>query len=260
MLEQLRKYKQMLDEGLISDADYMSLKEKLIGNKHVMENADFDSCKDQALTEDVNSVIDNLKHDHDDNLQSEPIKESLKDNTIHASIEHAQGSLESHHTKTTSFKTAITFLSLLLVGSLIANGWLFYQLRSSVHNTIASQEEKIDSLESVLDANERFLASIDNFDHNADAGFGSDKFYSSDKVIVVRHNDFSKAFLLTCKLNETRVYADCNSDAASVEFADNWVGNTMKVKVVPNHTGATVVTFTNNTDDVSFRVLIVVYR
>lgn len=91
------------------------------------------------------------------------------------------------------------------------------------------------------------------------AGYASSNFFASDSVIVVGKNDTDCKFTLTANWsNGGTVEVEYSSSAAWVSFDnDEWYTST-KMTVHPRSKGVTVVTFSNDVDSKTFKVLIIV--
>lgn len=91
-------------------------------------------------------------------------------------------------------------------------------------------------------------------------GYASNNFKSSESVIVVDKDEKDRKFTLTANWTSGgSVSVDYSrSDAATVAFdSDSWTTST-KVTVQPWRLGVTVVTFSNNVNSQTFKVLIIV--
>lgn len=91
------------------------------------------------------------------------------------------------------------------------------------------------------------------------AGYASSNFFASDSVIVVGKNDTDCKFTLTANWsNGGTVEVEYSSSAAWVSFDnDEWYTST-QMTVHPRSKGVTVVTFSNDVDSKTFKVLIIV--
>ena len=90
-------------------------------------------------------------------------------------------------------------------------------------------------------------------------GYAASNFFASDSVIVVSKGEFNKKFNLTAYWsNGGSVIVSYSSDAAKVSFDNESWSKSTEMTVIPREVGVTVVTFSNNVDSKSFKILIVV--
>ena len=142
---------------------------------------------------------------------------------------------------------------------------------------IKTQEEKISSLESTINSQNSTIniqnSEIANLEaenaslqSTAEAfgllsshfGYGADHFRTSEGVVVVSLNDYSRLTLTAYWDNGGTVSVDYSSSAAELEFDESTWSTAVAMTVVPYQKGVTVVTFTNNADNYSFDLLIIV--
>ena len=93
-----------------------------------------------------------------------------------------------------------------------------------------------------------------------DAGYGSALFYASEDLIVMRRDDPPRPLTLTIDYTGSLgIRTEQDSDAASLRFTENvWYGRTTQLTVIPEHPGITVFTFSNDRNDIAFRVRVIV--
>ena len=105
----------------------------------------------------------------------------------------------------------------------------------------------------------RFKETCD-FLESPDAGYGSQMFYASEKLIVTYRDAPPQPLVLTVDYTGSLgILLEQDTDAAQVRFSENvWYGRTTKLEVIPEHPGITVFTFGNDRNNVSFRVKVIV--
>lgn len=126
---------------------------------------------------------------------------------------------------------------------------------SSQTTTINQQKNEISNLK----AKGGYFDDIVSDMRYGNAGYASSNFFASDSVIVVGKNDTDCKFTLTANWsNGGTVEVEYSSSAAWVSFDnDEWYTST-KMTVHPRSKGVTVVTFSNDVDSKTFKVLIIV--
>ncbi len=140
---------------------------------------------------------------------------------------------------------------------------------SSKTATIASNKTKIASQETTINQQKKQISDLkvkkDYFDEivskmrYGNAGYAASNFCASDSVIIVDKNDTSCKFTLTANwANGGTVSVDYSSGAARVSFDNNSWSKSTSMTVHPYREGVTVVTFSNNVDSKTFKVLIIV--
>ena len=158
----------------------------------------------------------------------------------------------------------ITILSTLLVVSVF---FCIYQ-----HSTISSQKvalkkknSSIQLLNNRLDSVKNKISAYDNLIsalNKSNLGYASNNFHSSEGVIVVSKNQKNRKFTLTAHWPNggtvTTDYYPRLLNSADVSFDnDNWSTST-SMTINPNREGITTVTFSNDIDNRTFDVVIVV--
>ena len=98
------------------------------------------------------------------------------------------------------------------------------------------------------------------FLESEDAGYGSQLFYASEKLIVMYRDAPPQTLVLTVDYTGSLgILLEQDTDAAQIRFSENvWYGRTTKLEVIPEHPGITVFTFGNDRNNVSFRVRVIV--
>lgn len=183
-------------------------------------------------------------------------------------------------------KIASIILIVLVVISLAANIGLlsYYNYRTAdmqaqldaANKTIAKKEATITSYEkkialntTLIDQQKTELSTLKNksgyFDdivsgmRDGNAGYAASNFFASDSVIVVSKSNSSYKFTLTANWsNSGAVNVDYSSLCAYVTPDNNKWHTSTKITVHPRKVGVTVVTFSNNVDSKTFKVLIIV--
>lgn len=122
-------------------------------------------------------------------------------------------------------------------------------------NTINSQKKTISNLKPKATNYDDICSSL----KYGNIGYAAYNFKSDESIIVVRKNERDRKFTLTANWSSGgSVGVSYSSTAATVSFdKDSWyTSTTMTVK--PRSVGATVVTFTNDVNSDSFKILIIV--
>ena len=88
---------------------------------------------------------------------------------------------------------------------------------------------------------------------------GSDRFYADTPVVVLSMKDESATFGITANfLRQANVAYSAGTDVAVFEWTEeSWKKNT-DIRVTPKAPGTTVITFTNDLNDATFQVLVIV--
>ncbi len=90
-------------------------------------------------------------------------------------------------------------------------------------------------------------------------GYGSDNYYADACVVVMRLSDGTARFGLEAKWDaEVTMNVQWFGDAASVDFSREWEDTHTEMVVTAYKAGACVATFTNDYDNATFSVLIIV--
>lgn len=190
---------------------------------------------------------------------------------------------KKHHKKG---KVAIIVLSVILLISLAANIAMFFYFdhRNTVlytqldeaHHTIENMNDSISSYEDKValqtttidyqkDQLANFKVRAGYFDDILEemcygrAGYGSDNFFVSDSVIVVKKSNTNYKINLTAYWSESgSVEVSYSSSCAKLSFDyEEWYRSTT-LTVQPMSKGVTVATFSNSVDFKTFKVLIIV--
>lgn len=169
----------------------------------------------------------------------------------------------------------ITLLSVLLVASIGLNVMQYFQGKEAVE-TVATQTTKIEKLEkevstqkSTISSQKTKIASLekkgDYFDtlckelSTGNIGYAASNFKSSESVIIVDKNETNRKFTLTANwTNGGTVSVDYSGSAAWVDFDTNSWTTSTKMTIEPWQEGVTAVTFSNDVDSRTFKVIIIV--
>ena len=129
-------------------------------------------------------------------------------------------------------------------------------LNTQLNNQITESKKKI----SLLEKDSKTLDVILSFLQSSNAGFASSKFKASDKIFVVDKNDIQTSFTLTCGFSGSTTVSTRNSgSSANIVFTQNqWYGATTKLLISPRSVGTTIITFSNDQNTQTFKILIVV--
>ena len=132
---------------------------------------------------------------------------------------------------------------------------------SSLNSTISSQKETISSLRSQINS---LTASKSKgskiYDDLIDFKYGTkySDYYSDTEVIVVRIGE-TKAFKITYNVTaKSTVYYQSNNRYSTGEWGKDWENHSCSFKITGNYTGTTTYTFTNDYNNLSFNVLVIV--
>lgn len=139
------------------------------------------------------------------------------------------------------------------------------QLKNQLKSTEASRERfkalyehaKTDLEEAQKDVH--YFDLIHRFLTGSNAGYASDQFYASKSVLILSLTGEAQSFSLTTGFSGNGKYSlRTSNNSASVSFTeDSWHGSTT-IRVAPRSTGATFITFSNNLNSQTFRVLVIV--
>ena len=121
--------------------------------------------------------------------------------------------------------------------------------------TISAQKNKITRLEEKAENYDDICSSMSG----GNIGYASSNFKTSESIIVLRKSEVDRKFTLTANWsNGGNVSVSYSSFAASVSFDNHswYTSTTMTIK--PAFEGVTVVTFSNDVNSSTFKVLIIV--
>lgn len=169
----------------------------------------------------------------------------------------------------------IVLLSVLLIGSIGLNVMQYLQGQEA-SETVAAQTTQIEELEkevstqkSTISSQKSQIANLEEkggyFDtickelSTGNIGYAASNFKASESVIVVDKNETNRKFTLTANwTNGGTVSTDYSGYSAWVNFDnDSWTTST-KITIEPWQEGVTAVTFSNDVDSKTFKVLIIV--
>ena len=169
----------------------------------------------------------------------------------------------------------IVLLSVLLVASIGLNVMQYFQGKEAIE-TVATQTTKIEKLEkevstqkSTISSQKTKIASLekkgDYFDtlckelSTGNIGYAASNFKSNESVIIVDKNETNRKFTLTANwTNGGTVSVDYSGSAAWVDFDSNSWTTSTKMTIEPWKEGVTAVTFSNDVDSRTFKVIIIV--
>lgn len=129
-------------------------------------------------------------------------------------------------------------------------------------STIASQKTTISDLNSQISGLKDKAGYYDTLCKEmttGKVGYAADNFKANASVVVVDKNTTNKKITLTAHWSGGgTVSTDYSSSAAWVDYdADSW-STTVNLTIKPEHEGVTAVTFSNNIDSKTFKVIIIV--
>ena len=126
---------------------------------------------------------------------------------------------------------------------------------STQKSTISSQKTKIASLEKKGDYFDTLCKELST----GNIGYAASNFKSSESVIIVDKNETNRKFTLTANwTNGGTVSVDYSGSAAWVDFDSNSWTTSTKMTIEPWKEGVTAVTFSNDVDSRTFKVIIIV--
>lgn len=133
---------------------------------------------------------------------------------------------------------------------------------ASQKDTISSQEGAISSLKStiaLLEKKSSYFDTVCKELSSGNIGYAASNFRASESVIVVDKNETNRKFTLTANWTSGGTVSVAYSDYAAIVSFDNnsWTTST-KMTIEPWHEGVTAVTFSNDVDSKTFKVLIIV--
>lgn len=171
----------------------------------------------------------------------------------------------------------IVLLSVLLIGSIGLNVMQYLQGQEA-SETVAAQTTQIEELEkevstqkSTISSQKSQIADLEEkggyFDtickelSTGNIGYAASNFKASESVIVVDKNETNRKFTLTANwTNGGTVSTDYSGYSAWVNFDnDSWTTST-KMTIEPWQEGVTAVTFSNDVDSKTFKILIIVTK
>ena len=127
---------------------------------------------------------------------------------------------------------------------------------STQGSTIATQKSKIAGLEDKAE----YYDEICSFLSRGNIGYAADNFKSSDSIILVRKGETNRKFTLTAYWSNGGTVSTSYSSflVAGVSFDnDNWSRSTT-MTINPRAEGINVITFTNDVDSKTFKIMIIV--
>lgn len=133
---------------------------------------------------------------------------------------------------------------------------------NSLNTTVSTQKEQINSQKNTitsLKVKEQYFDQICYELSSGNIGYASNNFKSNESIIVVGLNETNRKFTLTANWsNGGNVSTDYSGRAASVSFDNSSWYTSTKMTITPNYTGVTAVTFRNDVNSDTFKVLIIV--
>ena len=91
-------------------------------------------------------------------------------------------------------------------------------------------------------------------------GYATEDFRASTGVLILNKNDGKKTFnIITPYVYETTLWMDNSAEhIIKHEWTEEWEGNVIPVYITPKSQGVAVLTFTNDANESTFRVLVIV--
>lgn len=119
---------------------------------------------------------------------------------------------------------------------------------------IAEQEEQIGDMKTKSE-NYDIICSL----NNVNIGYISNEFRVTKGTVVLSKEDMGKQITLTTDwLDGATISTSYEGTSATLEFDNNTWYEKTTMTIVPHHEGITLVTFTNNLNSESFKVLLIV--
>ena len=125
---------------------------------------------------------------------------------------------------------------------------------SSQEKTISSQNSKISSLEATAESFSTICSAL----KSGNIGYAASNFNCSQSIVLVKKGETKKVTLTANWSNGGTVTFSYSTYAASVDFdQDSWTYST-KLSIKGLSSGVNVVTFSNNVDSKTFKIIIIV--
>lgn len=236
-------------------------------------------CNDTLGVPETNSAIQetaNLDLDSCQHLENNihPSNNSLPTkNSTDASVSKSSNSIAKHKLFSTSILLAIFII--LFIFSASINVLQYFSSKTALESS-TSYEAKVEnlnntvnSLNSALTEKEETINSLEKkssyFDvivsnlRYGNIGYATSNFNASESIIVVNKHETHRKFTLTAYWNNGgTVSVQHSTQAAEVSFdSDSW-NDSVSMTIVPRYEGITVVTFGNDVDFKTFKVIIIV--
>jgi hypothetical protein len=123
-------------------------------------------------------------------------------------------------------------------------------------STISSQRSEISELEDKAD----YYDDICAFLHSGNIGYAADNFKASDSVVLVEKSDTSKKITLTAYWSSGGSVSTSNSSflTAGIVFDNDSWSRTTTMTIKPYSEGLSIITFSNDVDSKTFKIMIIV--
>lgn len=129
---------------------------------------------------------------------------------------------------------------------------------STQKSTISNQEKEIAKLENTAEDYEAIVRAI----QSGNLGYAASNFNVNESVVVVGKNQTGRKVTLTAHWYDggkvSISYSPYNDRSASISFDEEHWDSTTKLSIIPKKTGVTTVTFSNDQDSKTFRMVIIV--
>lgn len=146
---------------------------------------------------------------------------------------------------------------IVLVLGLAYSGMMLLQSRSELSEMQAQVEAQQTQIEEMRSKTESYdkICSL----KNASIGHISNEFRVTKGTVVLSKHDKGKQITLTTDwLDGATISTNLEGTSASLDFDNNTWYEKTTMTIVPHHEGVTIVTFTNDLNSESFKVLLVV--
>lgn len=128
---------------------------------------------------------------------------------------------------------------------------------STQKSTISSQEKEIAKLENTAEDYDEIVSAL----KSGNLGYASSNFNVNESVVVVGKNQTGRKVTLTAHWYDggkvTTSYSIYNRSASVSYDEKEWTTST-KLTIIPHHEGVTTVTFLNDQDSETFKMIIIV--
>lgn len=104
---------------------------------------------------------------------------------------------------------------------------------------------------------QEIIGNVKNLYKGNNVGAASTNFFASDDILVMRSWNGSKTIKITCKYNAS-ISVSNSGNAVTTEWSPAWYYDTIDMYVYPNSKGISTLTFTNDANLETFKVMVVV--
>ena len=172
-------------------------------------------------------------------------------------------------------KLIIPVTAAVLVAALSAlNIFQYSQLRSykaqadslsaqldTIAGTIEGYNQRISSLNNIIDdyaLSAGYYDIIAEFVSEKLPRYNSSTYYPSEYILFIPQNSAGESFKLFANLNSVTVSFYTTGDSVTVDYAEDWSGNSIDIMLAPRRKGLTRIHFSNDMNSDTFQVLVFV--